>query len=187
MLYRTLQRFEGQVTWHDLDLGEAAEEISLRLRNGSPSGLTMRAFSVPGKPALHLDQSKKSDGDNIGLLIHDRRTGQSLAYLAAAGANSPAVEAATRDANAVFFDGTFWSSNELTALGVSERRAEDMAHWPIGGAEGSLRFLSKLSAARKVYIHINNTNPILREDSPERAAVQAAGVSVAYDGMELRL
>jgi pyrroloquinoline quinone biosynthesis protein B len=62
-----------------------------------------------------------------------------------------------------------------------------MAHWPIGGPEGSLKFLTSLPRARRIYIHINNTNPILREDSAERAAVHAAGVEVAFDGMELSL
>ena len=69
----------------------------------------------------------------------------------------------------------------------SKSRAEDMAHWPIGGAQGSLRFLAELGRARRVLIHINNTNPMLREDSAERAEVHAAGVEVAFDGMELEL
>ena len=187
VLYRTLERFEGQVTWHALDLSEPGREAELLLPGGAPSGLSMRAFSVPGKAALHLDQTKPDAGDNIGVLIRDLRTTKSLAYLAAAGASSPAVVAATAEADCVFFDGTFWSSTELIDLGASTRRAEDMAHWPINGPEGSLRFLQSLPRARRVYIHINNTNPILRDDSPERAAVHAAGVEVAYDGMELTL
>ena len=187
VLYRTLQRFEGQVVWRELELGSPGPEQPLLLHNGEPSGLTVRAFPAPGKAALHLDQSKPEPGDNIGLLIHDLRTHKTLAYVAAVGANSAAVAVATRDAQAVFFDGTFWSSDELIRLGASERRAEDMAHWPVGGRNGSLAFLSQLPAARKVLIHINNTNPILREDSAERAEVQSQGVEVAYDGMELEL
>ena len=185
VLYRTLQRFDGQVSWRALDLDAAA--APLRLLNGSESGLTLRAFAAPGKAALHLDQSKPEPGDNIGVLIRDTRTNKSLAYMPAAGATSAAVVAAASAADAVFFDGTFWSSDELIALGASKSRAEDMAHWPIGGAQGSLRFLAELSRARRVLIHINNTNPMLREDSAERAAVHAAGVEVAFDGMELEL
>jgi pyrroloquinoline quinone biosynthesis protein B len=187
VLYRTLERFEGQVVWHALELGEPGPELALVLPGGAPSGLTLRAFAAPGKAALHLDQSKPEPGDNIGLLIRDTRTQKTLAYVPAAGANSPAVAAATKSADAVFFDGTFWSSDELIKLGASERRAEDMAHWPIGGPEGSLKFLGQLSASRKVLIHINNTNPMLRDDSPERAEVHAQGVEVAFDGMELTL
>ena len=185
VLYRTLQRFEGQATWHLLDLGGAA--VPLKLLNGAPSGLVLRAFAAPGKPALHLDQSSAVSGDNFGVLIRDERSGKSLAYISAVGASSAAVIAAASAADAVFFDGTFWSSDELITLGASTRRAEDMAHWPISGASGSLSFLRELSNARRVYIHINNTNPVLREDSAERAAVHAAGVEVAFDGMELEL
>jgi pyrroloquinoline quinone biosynthesis protein B len=187
VLYRTLSRFAGQVTWHALDLSEPGQAAPLRLLDGTASGLTLRAFAVPGKAALHLDQTKPEAGDNIGVVLKDERTGRSLAYVAAAGALSPAVAAAAAEADCVFFDGTFWSSDELIRLGASERRAEDMAHWPIGGPEGSLKFLGKLTRARRIYIHINNSNPILCEDSAERAAVQAAGVQVAFDGMELTL
>lgn len=190
VLYRTLERFEGQVVWHQLDLGDPGEpgpEQPLCVQSGAVSGLTLRAFAVPGKAALHLDQSRPEPGDNIGLLIRDTRSWKSLAYLPAVGASSAAVLAAAAEADVVFFDGTFWSSDELIALGASTRRAEDMAHWPIGGPEGSLRFLAGLGASRRVLIHINNTNPILREDSAERGEVHGAGVEVAYDGMELSL
>jgi pyrroloquinoline quinone biosynthesis protein B len=187
VLYRTLQRFEGQAAWHALDLSEAATATPLRLLNGEPSGLTLRAFAVPGKAALHLDQTKPEAGDNVGLIITDERTGRTLAYMPAVGANSRAVAAAVDAADCVFFDGTFWSSDELIAQGASERRAEDMAHWPISGPEGSLSFLGRHARTRRIYIHINNTNPILRDDSTERALVTATGVEVAFDGMELTL
>jgi pyrroloquinoline quinone biosynthesis protein B len=187
VLYRTLERFEGQVVWHALTLGEPGPELPLLLPGGARSGLTLRAFAAPGKAALHLDQTRPEPGDNIGLLIRAERSGKTLAYVPAVGANSPAVIGATKAADAVFFDGTFWSSDELIQLGASTRRAEDMAHWPIGGAEGSLRFLAGLSAARRILIHINNSNPMLRDDSAERAEVHAAGVEVAFDGMELSL
>ena len=89
---------------------------------------------------------------------------------------------------AVFFDGTFWSSDELPALGLGTKRAEEMAHLPVGGPGGSLAQLADVTAgAAPVYIHINNTNPLLRDDSPERAAVVAAGWEIAEDGMEVRL
>jgi pyrroloquinoline quinone biosynthesis protein B len=185
VLYRTLRRFEGQVRLHPLE--PAAPEQPLRLLSGEASGLSIRAFAALGKPALHLDQSDPSPADNIGVLIRDERSGKRLAYIPAVAASSADVVAAAGSADAVFFDGTFWSSDELIALGASTRRAEDMAHWPIGGKEGSLAFLSGLSAERRVFIHINNTNPMLREDSTERAQVDAAGVEVAFDGMEIEL
>ncbi|MEP7051041.1 MAG: pyrroloquinoline quinone biosynthesis protein PqqB [Pseudomonadota bacterium] len=185
VVYRTLTRFPGHTAWHTLPLdGEAAP---LNLLGGAASGLTLRAFRAPGKAALHLDQASPDPGDNIGVLIRETRTNKSLAYIPAAGACSPAIVAAASSADAVFFDGTFWSSDELIALGASKSRAEDMAHWPVGGPQGSLRFLADLPHARRVLIHINNSNPLLRDDSAERAAVHAAGVEVAFDGMELVL
>jgi pyrroloquinoline quinone biosynthesis protein B len=87
----------------------------------------------------------------------------------------------------VFFDGTFWSSDELPAQGLGTSRAEDMAHIPIGGPQGSLVLLGPLPSTRRIFIHINNTNPVLREDSPERQAVVEHGWEVAFDGMEVVL
>jgi pyrroloquinoline quinone biosynthesis protein B len=103
------------------------------------------------------------------------------------GAVSPAVSQAVADADVVFLDGTFWSSDELPRLGVGDKRAEQMAHLPVGGLDGSLAVLPAPRAVRRVLIHLNNTNPVLRDDSPERAAVAAAGWEVAHDGMEIDL
>jgi pyrroloquinoline quinone biosynthesis protein B len=184
VLFRTLERFEGQVTWRLLRFGVSA---ALPLLDGRPSGLVMSAFAVPGKSPLHLQGGAPSPEDNIGVRIDEPSSGKALAYLPAVGAMAATVGEAVEGAEAVFFDGTFWSSDELVALGVGERRAEDMAHWPVGGPRGSLAFLRQLPAAHRVLIHLNNTNPLLRDDSPERSAVESAGVAIAYDGMELSL
>jgi pyrroloquinoline quinone biosynthesis protein B len=180
VLYRTLERFPGQVTWRALGLGR---EVPL----GDPaSGLSVTAVPAPGKLPLHLEGLRAPTfEDCVGLLIRDERTGRKVAYLSGVAGPSAAVERALEGADVVFFDGTFWSSDELIAAGLGTRRAEDMAHWPIGGPDGSLAFLAQLPG-RRIYIHINNTNPILREGSAERRAVEAAGVEVAYDGMELQ-
>ena len=100
---------------------------------------------------------------------------------------TPDVLSAAERADCLFFDGTFWSEDELRELGASEKRASDMAHLPIGGRGGSLATLASVGAARRIYIHLNNTNPALREDSSERAAVERAGWEVARDGMEIAL
>jgi pyrroloquinoline quinone biosynthesis protein B len=181
---RTLERFDGQVTWRALESGR--EELLL-LGDGSPSGLSVRALPVPGKAPLHLSDMGTSPEDNVGLCIRDTASETSLAYLTAVGGPAPSVDELVQGATAVFFDGTFWSSDELIALGASDKRAEDMAHWPIGGERGSLAYLARLRARHRVFIHINNTNPILRDDSKERAAVEQEGVAVAFDGMELSL
>jgi pyrroloquinoline quinone biosynthesis protein B len=178
VLYRTLERFPGQVTWTALALGR---------EQPLPTGLAVTAIATPGKLPLHLEGLRPpSAEDNIGLVIRDERTGGKLAYFSGVAGLSPEVERAVAGAGVVMFDGTFWTSDELIALGLGTRRAEDMAHWPISGAGGSLAFLRGL-AGRKIFIHVNNTNPILREASEERDALDAAGVEVARDGMELEL
>jgi pyrroloquinoline quinone biosynthesis protein B len=182
-LYRTLERFEGQVTWHTLELG--AERPLLV--EGRESGLTVQAWPVPGRGPLHLADLGAQPGDNVGLRITERASGAALAYLPAVAGPTAQVSSVLQGASAVFFDGTFWSNDELTGKGVGTRNAADMSHWPLSGETGSLRFLRECGVKTRVFIHINNTNPILREDSAERAEVEAAGVQVAFDGMELTL
>ena len=184
VLYRTLQRFPGQVTWRTLMLG-TEEEVP-------ETGLALEAVPVPGKPPIHLENGPEGrhapdQEDNIGLRIRDTATGRRLAYFPAAGALTPMVSKALEDADCVFFDGTFWSADELPAQGLGTKRAEDMAHLPVGGEGGSLAALRGLRASRRIYIHVNNTNPLLREDSAERDQVEAAGWQVAWDGMEVSL
>jgi len=185
VLYRTLERFPGQVTWRILKLGREDEIVDVE---GRATGLTAEAVAVPGKAPVHLEGQRPADPeDSVGFRIREGRTGRILAYLSGVGSVNHAVRQAMAEAHAVFFDGTFWSSDELPAGGLGTKRAEDMAHLPVGGPTGSLAQLADAQPARRIYIHINNTNPMLREDSPERAAVSAAGWEVAWDGMEVRL
>ncbi|MEO6572443.1 MAG: pyrroloquinoline quinone biosynthesis protein PqqB [Polyangiaceae bacterium] len=183
-IFRTLERFEGQVVWRRLEVGR---ELPLTGTDGAPSGLTVEARAAKGKLPVHLEKGSKSASpeDNVGLWIREPSTKKSAVYLAATSSVAPFVS--SLDADCVFVDGTFWSSDELPALGASKSRAEDMAHLPIGGDEGSLSKLSSIAARRKIYTHINNTNPILREDSIERGLVERAGWEVAFDGMEIDL
>jgi len=185
VLFRTLQRFPQQVTWRPLKAGREDEVIGA---GGRPSGLLVQPVPVPGKPPIHLEGRHAPDPEEgIGLRFRETATGRVLAYFSGVAALTPAVRQALGDADAVFLDGTFWSSDELITLGVGEKRAEQMAHLPVGGPGGSLAGLRDLRATRRVYIHLNNTNPILRDDSPERAAVNAAGWEVAWDGMTVEL
>ena len=185
VLYRTLERFPGQVTWRVLKPGR--EEV-LAGADGRASGLLIEAVTVPGKPPIHLEHLGAGDPrDNVGLKIRDAATGRRLAYFPAVGSLTADVRKALAEADCVFFDGTFWSSDELPALGLGAKRAADMAHLPVGGEAGSLAALRGLSAARRIYIHINNTNPLLCDDSVERKQVEAAGWEIAFDGMEVTL
>ena len=186
VLYRTLARFPGQVTWRRLELGR---EQALRGTDaGEGADLRITAIAAPGKRPLHLEATRApSPEDNVGVVIHDVRGGGRLAYFSGVAGPSPDVARAADGASALFFDGTFWSSDELIAAGLGTRRAEEMAHWPAGGPEGSLAWLARTRAARRILIHVNNTNPILREGGAERRALAEAGVEVAEDGMELTL
>ena len=185
VLYRTLDRFPGQVTWRPLELGREAELADVE---GRPAGLLVEAVAVPGKLPIHLETGAVPDpADSVGFRIRERATGRILAYLSGVGAVSDAVRRAVEGADCVFFDGTFWSADELPGLGLGTKRAEDMAHLPIGGPDGSLARLNGVTARRRIFIHLNNTNPLLRDDSPERAHVEAAGWEVARDGMEVRI
>jgi pyrroloquinoline quinone biosynthesis protein B len=178
VLYRTLERFPGQVSWRALEPGK---DVDL-------GGLIVQALPAPGKPPIHLEGSGVTDpGDNVGLLIHDRRTAKRLAYFSAAAAVTTAMRSALDGSDCVFFDGTFWASDELVALGLGDKRAEQMAHLPVGGEDGSLRLLAGVRARKRIYIHINNTNPLLRPGSPERKQAEAEGWEIAYDGMEVNL
>jgi pyrroloquinoline quinone biosynthesis protein B len=177
---RTLQRFPGQLEKRTLVVGE---EIELADAKGAPLGVRLRAFSLPGKPPVHLvGHAAPSPGDNVGLALRDASSQKTLAY-AAACARATDVDLTPYDV--VLFDGTFFREDELVRLGLSTSHAKDMAHVPIEGPDGSLAQLSALPM-RKLYTHINNTNPILGETA-ERRLVEEAGWEIARDGMEIEL
>jgi pyrroloquinoline quinone biosynthesis protein B len=182
-LLRTLRRFEGQLSWRRLALNI---EQPILDPHGKDTGIAVIARPVKGKIPVHLEGiATNSDEQNVGLWLRDGAQ-HSVAYVSAA-ADLEQVAPHTAGVDTLLLDGTFWSSDELSAGGLSQSRAEDMAHLPIGGPHGSLAATPRLGARRRIYTHINNTNPILRADSPERGAVEAQGWQVAWDGMELTL
>jgi pyrroloquinoline quinone biosynthesis protein B len=183
VLFRTLERSPDQLVWHRLVPGQPQPFVG----TAGASGLTIEAVAVPGKVPLHLEgRVAPSEEDNIGLLIRDRG-GSTLGYAPSVASLTPQVERLVRAADCLVFDGTFFREDELAALELGTRGARDMAHWPLGGPDGSLQWLGKMPCRRKLLVHVNNTNPILREDAPERAALAAAGVEVAHDGLEVEL
>jgi pyrroloquinoline quinone biosynthesis protein B len=182
-LTRTLERRPGQLTWNRLRAGEVVPLVGA----AGPSGLSLEAVPVPGTVPLHLKGlAAPSPEDNLALVLRDER-GRSVMYAPTTAAHTPLLDERARAADVVIFDGTFFRDDELTSLGLTTRSARDMAHWPLGGPEGSLRWLAQLPCGRKILTHINNTNPILRADSFERAELTAAGVEVAHDGLEVEL
>jgi pyrroloquinoline quinone biosynthesis protein B len=169
----------ARVSVTELPLGAPVE---LRDRDGAPSGLTIEAFAAPGDPPRFA--STDVPGHTVGLLIRDAGTGGTCAFVPGCGALDEAIIARLARADLIFFDGTCWSDDELIQLGISDRTATAMGHLPIFGESGSLAQIGRLPARYKVYTHLNNTNPVLLERSPERAAVEEAGMSVGMDGME---
>ena len=152
-------------------------------------GIRWRALPVASKPAPYSpNRDSPVPGDNIALELIDDVTGHSALYAPGLGAMDEPIWRAMQSARCVLVDGTFWTDDEMIRLGISHKRARDIGHLPQSGADGMLEWLDRLApGTRRVLIHINNTNPILDEDSPERAELTRRGVEVAYDGMEIEL
>jgi len=123
----------------------------------------------------------------VGLVIQDERSGATCAFVPGCGGLDEALSRRLASADLVLFDGTFWTDDELIRLGIGERTAREMDHLPVSGADGSLARLGTLQARQRVYTHINNTNPMLLEDGPERDQVERAGLRVGVDGMRFTL
>jgi pyrroloquinoline quinone biosynthesis protein B len=155
-------------------------------RDGHLSGLSFAGLALPGNPPRYVRSiGGVEQSDSLAYRVVDDSTGGCLVFIPDMACLDSEIIAAWSRCDALLIDGTFWSDDEMAIMGVGTARAQDMGHVPVGGDDGSLAVLQSLSIARKVYIHINNTNPILLGDSFERAAVEAAGVEVAYDGMEM--
>ena len=151
--------------------------------------LRWRALAVASKPAPYSpNRESPVPGDNIALVIADEITGRTALYAPGLGSIDERVWRGMQSAACVLVDGTFWTDDEMIRVGVSSKRARDFGHLPQSGAGGMLEWLERLPAStRKVLIHINNTNPILDENSAERAELARRGIEVAWDGMEIEL
>ena len=172
-----LERYCG-LEWHTL---EPERACSLE-----DSSLTVEPFDVGGDAPRYLDGSGV-ELEASGFVFRDRAGGGILTYVPGLARIDDGVLARFAASDLVLVDGTFWRNDELEVLGISARSARDMGHLPLSGPGGTLEALARLERPRKALVHINNTNPILLEDSPERAAVVRAGVEVAYDGLEVEL
>lgn len=147
------------------------------------TALPLHSKAPPYSPHRHAPVA----GDNIGLLLEDDDGGR-LFYAPGLGERDERVDAAMRSAGCVLVDGTFWTDDEMIALGISGKTGRSIGHLPQHGPGGMIEWLDTLPrGTRKVLIHVNNTNPILDEASPERAVLQRHGIEVAYDGMQIEL
>ena len=153
------------------------------------TGVRWRGLPVASKPAPYSpNRESPVCGDNIALLITSESTGKSVLYAPGLGSMEDHVWEAMQGADCVLVDGTFWTNDEMIRLGLSRKHAREIGHLPQSGPGGMLEWLERLPAAtRRILIHINNTNPILDETSPERAELRRRGIEVAWDGMEVVL
>jgi pyrroloquinoline quinone biosynthesis protein B len=172
-----LERYCG-AEWHTL---EAARLTSLE-----GSSLEVEAFGVGGDAPRYLSGSDV-ELQASGFVFRDRAGGGVVTYVPGLARWDDDVLSRFAASDLVLVDGTFWRDDELARLGISARSARDMGHVPLSGPGGTLEALAGLKRPRKALVHINNTNPILLEDSPERDEVRGAGVEVAYDGLEVQL
>lgn len=160
----------------------------------SLGGISYRAFDVPTAKHDRFGTDAGTDTDTdatsttgrvVGYRLTDESTGRTAVYLPGVQALTPAVLTELEDCACLLIDGTCWCDDELIRLGLARKTAYDMGHLCIGGPGGSLEQLSRLPIERRIYLHVNNTNPILLEDSPERREVERSGLEVAVDGLDV--
>lgn len=177
-LLRTLVAY-CPVTWHTVEPGA---DVLL------DSGLSYRAFDVPTtKRARFGSDDADGTGRVVGYRLTDERSGRVLVHLPVVQEFTPEVRDQLAGCSCLLVDGTCWDDDEVIRLGRSGRTAREMGHLPVGGPGGSLQQLSRMPVGRTVYTHLNNTNPVLLEDSPQRRAVERHGMEVAVDGRDLRI
>ena len=181
-LFKVLDHYCG-VHWHDVPL------VGDGFRMDNVPGLHFTALPlISNAPPYSPHRDHPQPGDNVGVTLTDTATGKRLFYAPGLGQMEPHVWAAMQAAHCVLVDGTLWTDDEMITLGASKKTSRAMGHLPQSGAGGMLEWLDQLPAStRKVLIHINNTNPILDEDSAQRQELTRRGIEVAYDGMEIEL
>lgn len=181
-IFVMLQSWDGGVIQTTVPIDGSAFQV-IGIEEISITAIPLDGKAPPYSPHRHDPHV----GDNVGYLIEDTRSQASLFYAPGLGQMSSALLDMMGGADCVMVDGTFWSEDEMQRAGVGTKLASDMGHLPQSGDEGMLHWLSKIPGPRKILIHINNTNPILIENSPERKLVEESGVEVAYDGMAFDL
>ena len=186
-MFAMLERADRQLIWNDIALGNA---FSLKTPAGEDSGLRCRAASLGSHFPAYVSSKRISTLDNseasLGLIV-EAPSGKRLAFLPAVPQITAELLSELDRTDLLLFDGTFWSDDELIRIQGSGQTAQQMGHIPICPPTGSLAQLAHLKRPRKIYIHINNTNPMLDEDSPEHRRVRDAGWEIAEDGWQFEL
>lgn len=180
-VFEMLRHYCG-VEHHPLPLGGESFEIS-GIEDLRFSAHALSSKAPPYSPHRH----DPHPGDNVGVTVERISTGRRLYYAPGLGEIEPHVLRSMQEADCLLVDGTFWTEDEMLRAGINQKRAREIGHLPQSGEGGMIEILDTLPRPRKMLIHINNTNPILDEDSPERAELTRHGIEVAYDGMEIGL
>jgi pyrroloquinoline quinone biosynthesis protein B len=162
------------------------------LPDGSPSGIEVLPFTVAGKGAWYLEgkahpAGNDGAGDTLGLRIADKATGKHFYFLAACAEVTGDLKSRLAGAPLIFFDGTVWRDDELIAAGLGNKTGQGMGHIAMSGDTGAIQALADLGIDRKIFLHINNSNPALLHDSAERGIAERAGWQIPADGTEITL
>ncbi len=165
------------------------EPFEPALPDGSPSGIEILPFEVTGKSAWYLEGERQSDraGDTLGLRIREKATDKFFYFLAACAEITEDLKSRLKGAPLVFFDGTVWRDDEMILAGLSTKTGQSMGHISMSGERGVIAALESLGIERKIFLHINNSNPVWLHDSAERKAAERAGWQIPADGMEIVL
>lgn len=180
-LFNVLSHFRG-INWHEVKTDQVPFTIP-QAKGLSFTAVPLKSEAPPFSPHRH----KTVPGDNIGYRVEDLNTGKNLFYAPGLGEIEDHVIKYMENADCILVDGTVWTNNEMSKEGISDKLASEMGHLDQSSENGIMNMLKPLKKPRKILIHINNTNPILDEESPERAELEKAGIEVSYDGMDIHL
>lgn len=183
-IFNMLEHWNGGLHWHQIPIEDGKNSFEIPQVNG------LKLTAVPllsSAPPYSPHRNDPHPGDNIGMLIEDSASGKTLFYAPGLGQIEPHLKPIMEQADLLLVDGTIWQEDELIVTGVGDKLGTAMGHLPQSGPGGMIEYLDSLAKPRKVLIHINNTNPILDEDSAEHAEVLAHGIEIAYDGMSIEL
>ena len=181
-LFKMLKHWNGGINRHAIPLDGTSFVIP------HIEGLEFTAIPVTGKaPPYSPHRHDAHTGDNIGVKITQTSSGKSIFYAPGLGQISSATRALMSEVDCLLVDGTFWQEDEMAVVGLGDRKAADMGHLPQSGDGGMIEVLRTMEKPRKILIHINNTNPILNEDSQQRHILISEGIEVSYDGMDIEI
>ncbi|MDH3693954.1 MAG: pyrroloquinoline quinone biosynthesis protein PqqB [Gammaproteobacteria bacterium] len=181
-IFDVLKSWNGGINWNEVPVDGTSFTVD------GIEGLELTAVPlVSNAPPYSPHRDNPQPGDNIGILIEEKNTGKKLFYAPGVGQIESQVRTMAEQADCVMIDGTVWVNDEMAQAGVGTKLGTDMGHLPQSGEGGMIEFLDSLDGCRKILIHINNTNPILIEDSEERKILAKHSIEVAYDGLHIDL